>query len=312
MGMVRSWEELEALAVEASEETSEVDFKQSFDHKKTGDWCEIIKDFIAIANTGGGTIIVGVADDGGPSLFDTDPLAKLDPAVVTDKVKSYAGVDFADFRLRFVKRGNKTAFAFLIGRAAIPIVFTNPGEYQVDGKNKTVFARGTLFFRHGAKSEPANSHDLKEAFGREVGRVREEWLENVRKVVEAPPGARIIVDEGAGAAAPPIKHGRGEKVRLTHDPAAEVVRVIDPNETHPYRQKEVVARLRGELPAGVSITGFDIQAVRTVYSLDSEPSYVYRPKFGSRQYSEAFAQWVLEQVAANPEFFTQARAAYAP
>ena len=44
-------------------ESGSVDFKASFDPKSTQDWCELIKDIIAMTNSGGGTIIIGVADD---------------------------------------------------------------------------------------------------------------------------------------------------------------------------------------------------------------------------------------------------------
>lgn len=45
-------------------ESTTVDFKTSFDPQSKGDWCELIKDIIAMTNSGGGSLIVGVADDG--------------------------------------------------------------------------------------------------------------------------------------------------------------------------------------------------------------------------------------------------------
>lgn len=51
-------------ALSAKRESKTVDFKSSFDPESNGDWCELIKDFVAIANSGGGVILIGVADDG--------------------------------------------------------------------------------------------------------------------------------------------------------------------------------------------------------------------------------------------------------
>jgi len=41
-------------------ETDDLDFKEQFDPMSRQDWCELIKDIAAIANSGGGAIIVGV------------------------------------------------------------------------------------------------------------------------------------------------------------------------------------------------------------------------------------------------------------
>ncbi len=304
--MTRSWDDLLRLAEAGQEETPELDFKQSFDPKLTGEWCELLKDLIAMANSGGGAIVIGATDDGNPSLFDVGSLSKLDPATVADKIRSYVGRDFADFRLRDCRRHDRSAYAILVGGARLPFVFLNPGTYEQGGKTKVAFARGSMVFRHGAKSEPATTDDIRESFERELTRVRAAWLENIRKVVEAPEGSQVVVvDKIATAAA-------GEAVRLTHDPNAPLVRAIDPNETHPYRQKELVARLKKELPQGLTVTAYDIQAVRASHKLDEEPSYVYKPKFGSRQYSEALALWILEQVNKDAGFFGAARTAYAP
>ena len=40
----------------AKRESKYIEFKVSFDIDSTQDWCEIIKDIVAIANSGGGII----------------------------------------------------------------------------------------------------------------------------------------------------------------------------------------------------------------------------------------------------------------
>lgn len=305
IGMARTWDELLTLAETGQEETPELDFKQSFDPKLTGEWCELLKDLVAMANSGGGAVVIGATDNGSPSLFDAKTLDKLDPATIADKIRSYIGRDFAEFRLKQIRRHNMPTYAILVGAARVPLVFLNPGTYEQSGKTKVAFARGSMTFRHNAKSEPGTTDDIRESFDRELSRVRAGWLENIRKVVEAPEGSQVVVVDKIAT------NATGEAVRLTHDPAAPVVRAIDPNETHPYRQKELVARLRKELPPGVSITSYDVQAARAIYKLDAEPSYVYKPKFGSKQYSEALALWLLEQAAKKPDFFSASRTVYA-
>ena len=64
------------------EECDTLEFKDRFDPKNTGDWCELIKDIVALANSGGGRIVVGANDDGTPSGHNTS---------------DFLGIDMADF-----------------------------------------------------------------------------------------------------------------------------------------------------------------------------------------------------------------------
>ena len=55
-------------------ESASLDFKSSFDPESKQDWCELIKDIVAMSNSGGGSIVVGVDDDGNLSNSDIAPL----------------------------------------------------------------------------------------------------------------------------------------------------------------------------------------------------------------------------------------------
>lgn len=59
--------ELLEKGLAAKRESKFVEFKESFDPKDSGDWCEIAKDIVAIANTGGGIILIGLSNVGGPT-----------------------------------------------------------------------------------------------------------------------------------------------------------------------------------------------------------------------------------------------------
>lgn len=87
-------------ALRASRETREIEFKSEFDPSQRGHWCEIIKDIMAIANSGGGVIVFGLDSTGQPTGSDVMPLLKIDPAQITDKVHSYTGVDYDEFEIR--------------------------------------------------------------------------------------------------------------------------------------------------------------------------------------------------------------------
>ena len=74
-------------ALLAKRESKSIDFKRSFDPENTGEWCELVKDLVAMANSGGGWVVIGVEDGGtiGPPEA-AGALLALDPARVTDKV----------------------------------------------------------------------------------------------------------------------------------------------------------------------------------------------------------------------------------
>ena len=53
----------------AKRESKYIDFKSSLDLDESHSWCEIIKDIIAMANSGGGLILIGLDNNGTYSGF---------------------------------------------------------------------------------------------------------------------------------------------------------------------------------------------------------------------------------------------------
>ncbi len=293
----------------ARRESKYIDFKESFDVGSPKDWCEIIKDIVAMANSGGGCILIGTRNDGTPSGLDVTNILRLDPAQLTDKIAKYTGNEFSEFEITEIyKNGHKVA-VFLIHGVDIPMVFIRPGTYDVgSGKQKMAFGRGTVYFRHGAKSEPCNSTDLRKVIERELERTRKSWLGNIRRVVEAPIGHRVHI-------LPPDVRATTEAtatpVRIVDEPGAPTYRLETPDTTHPYRQKEVVQLINERLGDKITINAFDILCVRRVYKIDkTKPQYCYEPKYTSPQYSEDFVNWVVKNYKNDSLFFDKVRKKY--
>src|SRR5262245_57026612 len=80
-------------------ESADLDFKSSFDTSAPQDWCELIKDIVAMANSGGGIIVIGVNDDGTPATADLKEVTALDAAIIVDKIKKYTDQHVAGFSL---------------------------------------------------------------------------------------------------------------------------------------------------------------------------------------------------------------------
>jgi hypothetical protein len=292
--------------VRAKGETRSIDFKSSFDPDSAADCCELIKDIVAIANSGGGSILIGVDDAGnccGPAA--SAKFLKVDPAVITDKIAKYTGVQFDAFTKSAAKRNRSKVGLITIGTADPPMVFEKPGTYPVEnGKQKTAFAAGTLYVRHGAKSEPARSADIARLIARSVERTRKEWLSGVRKVTNAPPRSTIaVLPPGVVQSSDP----KATPIRITADPKAPGYQLIDPDKTHPWRQKELLEELNSKLP--LKINTYDLLALRRYHRIDGDPKFAYKHRYGSQQYSPALAKWILEQYAEDPRLFQKCRSA---
>jgi len=296
-------------AKNAKRESKYMEFKDRFDVRSHHDWCEIIKDIVAIANSGGGCILFGVNDDGSPSGHDISSVLKLDQAIITDKIAKYTDQQFSDFEIEEMEKNGHKIAILIIYPVPIPIIFTKPGTYSIDSrKQKTAFGKGTIYFRHGAKSEPGNYYDLSKAIERRLEEVKKSWFSNIKKVVTAPMGHTVQV------LPPDVKISTSPDatpIRITNDEEAPAYRLETPDKTHPYRQKEVIEIVNEKLKGKKKINQYDILCVRRVHSInESKPNFYYKPKYGLPQYSETFVNWLVKSYKKDPLFFDKAREEY--
>ena len=223
-------------AIGAKRESKYLDFKEKFDPKSSKDWCEIIKDIVAMANSGGGMIIIGVKNDGTPSQENISPILNIDPAQITDKIAKYTGEQFDNFSIQGADREGYKIAVLQIGYVSIPLVFIQPGTYDIgEGKQKTAFSQGSVYFRHGAKSEPGNSKDLRESVEIELERIKKSWLGNIRKVVSSPPAYKAFM------LPPEVKESdliNAFPIRIVDDPNAPAYRKIW--DDSPYQTPEEI------------------------------------------------------------------------
>jgi hypothetical protein len=291
----------------ATSESKHVDFKARFDPSSTEAWCGIIKDIVAMANSGGGILVFGVENDGKSSNIDPKPILAYDSANITNKVERYTGYQFSEIEIVEVTRSSKSHAAFLISPTEIPIVFTKPGEIETSDKKKKIeFAKGTIYFRHGSKSEPGNHEDLARWHRMEIEKARRSWMTGIRKVVETSPGEAVtVIPSSLGS--PGL--GQIVKAAMTDDPTAVKFAPTNAEEIWPHRQVDLVREVNKRLPSGVKIGPFDVQCIKAKYDIfRNHPEFAYRPhKKASPQYSEAFVNWLIEQYEQNKNFFSKAR-----
>ena len=284
-------------ALSLTSPTADVEFKRRFDSSSDADWSELVRDAVAMANSGGGLVVVGLEGDGSPAP-DSGERPAIDPAGIDGEVHRYTGSHLSGVRVVRDQKDGRPVVVIEIDAVAYPLVFVRPGAS---------FGAGTIYFRHGARTEGGTVDDLRMAFEREVTRRTEGWMENFRRIVEAAPGAVVSVTMPSRLAA---EKDAGVAVRLVADPHATAVPRWSPDETHPHRLKDVVAIVHSRLGGDVRINSFDVRCVRHAFETDRDASFFYRPKLGTPQYSDAFVDWLVHQYRMNPSFFAEARAKF--
>lgn len=295
-------------AENARRESKYIDFKEGFDSASKREWCKLVKHIVAMANSGGGLIIFGLGNGGKPSGEDLSSINSVDPSHITNKVKKYTDIEFDSFEFCQVVRNGASYPALLVEGVSIPMIFTCPGTYPVDAKKQAnEFVQGTMYFRHGAKSETGNSNDIRACIERELQRIRKSWLGDIKKITQAPAGHEVhVMPAGVHLSTAPD----ATPIRITDDPGAPAFRQVDTDTAFPIRQRELLGEVNSRLPDDIAINPFDVLCVRKVHELDKNENMQYATKFGSRQYSRACAEWLLEQFNQNSNFFKKARRDY--
>jgi hypothetical protein len=209
----------------ATSESKQIEFKQAFDPGSKGAWCELIKDLVAIANSGGGVILFGLNDDGTPTGESVDAIAHLDPADITNKVSHYTGAVDVAFEVSCLDKNGHPVVAVVIAGAAIPLVFQKPGTYDIgERKQSSAFSVGTVYFRHGAKSEPGHADDLRKAIERRVEQARKNWVKGMRKIARAPVDSEVLVVRASTVPGPSSL--TAPTIRVVSDRNAAPVRLV--------------------------------------------------------------------------------------
>jgi hypothetical protein len=256
------------------------------------DYVELVRDVAAMANSGGGVIVL-------------DGIAGVDEELLHEQLAQYAEPEFEGFEVQPLSRNGRPSTTVVVeGVRNAPLVFTQTGRV---GGDHVAFVRGGLYFRHGAKSEAATGDDVRDFIRRQLEATRTQWLANIRQVMHAPDGAEVAVIETAER----DEEGRPTLIRLTTDPHAPLYGQVDPDQSHPYRQKEVIREVNARLGEG-AVNAFDVLSVRRVHAISEEtrPEFVHVPKFGSPQYSDAFVEWLVSERQRDPRFFERAKQAY--
>ena len=283
------------IAARSASSSSQAIHVTRFDNTSERDWCELMRDIVALANSGGGRISMGVAVD------EEDLLRHLD---------RYMDSDFRDVHVLSADTSSGSAAVVDVGPAVFPVGFSHHGTCGTNTDSASQHGVAPVFyFRHGERSEPGTTADMRAFVERLLRRARRRWLRSIRRVLRQP----IMFDAAAApkrTAARRIKIERTvlQPVRIVSDPNAPALQPQDVDRLYPWRQKDLLHELNSRL-GGRVLTTYDVQAVRRHHGLDERPDFVFQLPGAGRRYSPAVADWIMAQFGRDPEFFHKARAA---
>jgi hypothetical protein len=266
---------------------------------------EILKDIVAIANSGGGALAIGVTNVGRGCASDVRPVLEYDHAKYCDSIRKYTGQHFADFEVVEAEKDGHAIAVFLVDAPDYPLVFEKPGTYAVDkGHQETAFLRGSVYFRHGAKSEPGTTDDLRRFVEKRVREMQQQLVKGMKRVSEAPRGSELLIAPRAG-----VVTGKGDAlpVKIVLDRNAKDAIQVDKNMLFPYRRMELMKRLKEELPKDAAPNTYEIQAINYVYGIAENEYLSWQPPFSSRQYGEAYVGWIIDKISKKKGFLVETR-----
>lgn len=179
--------------INLSGEDDRLDYKAVYNLKGsqgTKDRVEIVRDIVAMANTFGGYIVLGVreAKDGSPERYVADGLtdevcASLDISDLQTHVGSFVS-EHIELQLQIHSleslQGKKFALIYVAPCPQSPIIFTREGQYtDSTGANKVLFYPGDIVIRKGASSKRVDQSDMRRIISEIRRREKANWTEEI-------------------------------------------------------------------------------------------------------------------------------------
>ena len=97
-------------------------------------------------------------------------------------------------------------------------------------------------------------------------------------------------------------------VRITFDPSAPVTYLPDDDKTHPHCMTELLKVLAGRISdIGVRVIPPRVRTVFDAHGLQSNVGYTWKPKYGTRRYTNEFVDWLKERIRKDDRFIVKTR-----
>src|SRR5262245_12668820 len=115
----------------AGSDTAEV--VRTFEPASQRDWCELVRDIVAAANSRGGTILVHGRSNPWNSGVEPHAVKSLERDALISRIREFTGSAFSNIVGHPVDRQDVHAMRIAVGPALLPIGFVKSGSYLESG-----------------------------------------------------------------------------------------------------------------------------------------------------------------------------------
>lgn len=180
-------------------ETENVERKRTIDLDERGDRLALVREIVAMANTSGGQVILGVDDDGTVVGLDESRASKFDPARLSDLLDPFTSPDHIELTVSTDRTDHGVIVRVVVPEhSEPPLVLARNGNYQQPGgKQKSVFNAGDVLVRRGTKVERAVRADYQSWLRHAAEEARSLLMERVALIANLPDDAtfQVVTDE---------------------------------------------------------------------------------------------------------------------
>ena len=183
-----------------SGESKDSDYKLSYDPADGRAKLDLAKNLVAMANSGGGRIIIGRDEIKSPGI-SKQTAAELDSAKVADAVGNCVTPAQVHLSHSLEKLPNgKLVTSIEIEAAEIPLVMAKDGVWKGSDPNtdKPLFLRGDIWVRHSSKTERISYEDVRAWIARARRAEKEQILDRITTLASLPEGASIEIVSPSG------------------------------------------------------------------------------------------------------------------
>jgi len=165
-------------------ESENLDYKEDLNIDKTEDVVKIAKDIAAMANTGGGYIILGVDKN-----FNKKGLTlerKIDEAILRSKINKYfyPPIEIHYREVFRVVNGETKKFGVIHVSPSGDIVIARAnGNYCKKNKTVAEFHEGEILIRDGSKSKPVGPYELRKLIDMQIIKRSAETLQRAEAII---------------------------------------------------------------------------------------------------------------------------------
>ena len=189
--------ELALFLLEYGEEDDRLDYKRNLDINSNKEWLSLVKDISAFANTRGGYLVFGVADDDKSLVGLPKNIENIlkDSNNIHTKINSYLDPELKATRAKsFRVEGKNFVVIYVPQSFDLTHMIKKDGVIYKQSKNpKTILVKGTFYVRRSSSNHLGDSRDFDDVVERRIGQFREALIDKIARVVNTPADSNLFI-----------------------------------------------------------------------------------------------------------------------